>query len=91
MAFNAKENTNPNANATKREDWKADAFLNVWLTRPDGSRVKLGAIGLKKSRRFENAIIERLNADPSAIQTLVSKLEIDFQMAKDDEEIDLGF
>lgn len=78
MAF---QNQTPAATGNN-DAWKSDAFVNIWLTLPDGSKRKLGFIGLKKSKNFEKAIIDRLNeGGDEALQGFVNKLSFDFQTA----------
>lgn len=80
-----------NNNAQTNDAWKAQAFLNLWIKRADGSRAKVGAIPLKESRAFEKALINRLQQD-GALEAFTGALEIDFQMAdKPASEINLGF
>ena len=60
---------------------KATAFINLWITKPDGSRAKLGAIPLKDSVAFQNGVIARLEAGgDEALESLKGVLQIDFKM-----------
>lgn len=77
ISFNTPSN---NAAAGTNNNWKATAFLNVWVRRADGSRAKIGSISLKDSRSFERALIERLQQD-GALEALQGAMELDFQMA----------
>lgn len=54
-------------NSNTREDsaWKAQAFLNSFLPRKDGSRAKLGAIALRTSVKTDAAFIEWMDQDPT--------------------------
>ena len=93
MAFNfSSPKTNANAPATATNDnWKATAFLNLWVKRADGSRAKIGAIPLKDSKNFDRALIARLQQD-GAIEALLQHLELDFQMAaSESSEVNVGF
>ena len=61
---------------------RADAFINIWVKRADGTRAKLGALPLKSSTAYQNGVIERLKSGgDEAIAALMSVLEIDFKMA----------
>ena len=91
MAF---QNQTPAATGGNNDAWKSDAFVNIWLTLPDGSKRKLGFIGLKKSKNFEKAIIDRLNeGGDDAFKAFVNLLAFDYQLA-DGKPVDaesLGF
>lgn len=76
--------------ASTDQSWKAQAFCNFYIRRPDGSRVKFGAIALKDSKRFEAALIERLKQE-GAVEDLMKVLEIDFQLAESSEPAQVGF
>lgn len=78
MGYNT--NRAPAATATEA-NWKADAFLNIWVSRKDGSRMKVGAIPLKMARAAEAALIERLK-EQGAVDAFKSAVEFDFQMAE---------
>ena len=61
---------------------RADAFINIWVKRADGTRAKLGAIPLKSSTAYQSGVIDRLSSGgDEAIAALMSVLEIDFKMA----------
>ena len=61
---------------------KADAFINIWVKRPDGTRAKLGALALKSSTAYQAGVIDRLKTGgDEAIAALMGVLEIDFKMA----------
>jgi hypothetical protein len=65
MAFNPSQSQqNP-----RNENWKADAFLNVYLPTTDG-RGKIGAIPLRVSREREAQMIEWLRKDPANLEKL---------------------
>ena len=69
------------AAAQSNDDWKAQAFLNVWLPTKTGGRRKVGAIPLKLSRAGDAQLIEFLTSGgEEALRTLVNKLEFDFQL-----------
>lgn len=80
-----------NAQEQTNDSWKAQAFLNLWVRKADGTRTKIGAIPLRDSRNFDKALIQRLQED-GAIESLMSAMELDFQMATGKPEgIDVGF
>jgi len=61
-------------------DWKADAFLNLFLPRKDGSRMKLGFCALKLSQADQAQLINWIKEDPEAhIEILKQKLVIEFK------------
>ena len=75
MAFAQNTVVIPSAN-------RADAFINVWVKRADGTRAKLGALPLKSSTAYQSGVIDRLNSGgDEAIAALMSVLEIDFKLA----------
>lgn len=76
----ARFNTNTAA-AQANDDWKAQAFLNVWLPTKGGGRRKVGAIPLKTSRAGDAQLIDFLSGGEDALRSLVNKLEFDFQLA----------
>ena len=79
MAF---QNASRSVVSTSDDSWKATAFVNLWIKKPDGSRARLGSIPLKDSRAFEKAVIERLTTGgDEAVVALMKALEIDFQRA----------
>lgn len=80
-----------NAQEQANDSWKAQAFLNLWVRKADGTRAKIGAIPLRDSRNFDKALIQRLQED-GAIESLMSAMELDFQMATGRPDgIDVGF
>ena len=77
MAFNSNM-TQP----TNNTEWKATAFLNIWMPQADGTRRKVGAIALKDSKPFEKAVIERLTkGGDDALTAFMNAVEIDFHRA----------
>jgi len=84
MAFNLNDNNSRN------NDWKAQAFLNFFVTKADGTRMKIGAIPLKTARKADAALIERLKAE-DGLQALMNNLEADFQLVDESKQIELGF
>ena len=91
FAFNTPGSNNNASSTGQNEQWKAEAFINLWVRRADGSRAKLGAIPLKGSRNFDKALIERLQQE-GAVEALIAALEVDFQMAnKEPSQVNVGF
>lgn len=88
MAFNSAPRSN--AAAPANDAWKAQAFLNMFITRTDGSKVKVGAIPLKTSKKFENALIERLKQE-GGLQAFADAVAFDFQLVDDTAKADVGF
>ena len=75
MAFAQNTVVIPSAN-------RADAFINVWVKRADGTRAKLGALPLKSSTAYQSGVISRLQSGgDEAIKSLLEKLEIDFKLS----------
>jgi len=81
MAFNTNNAAASVAPGPTNENWKAQGFLNFYLTTANGGRAKLGAIPLKVNKPKEKTLIEWLNEDPSRAQVILSKLEIEYQSA----------
>lgn len=84
MAFNTNTQRNTETN-NNNEAWKAQGFLNIYLPRKDGSRVKLGAIPLRETRVNERQILDWLKQDDDSgnrLRTLVNKIEFEFNTAE---------
>lgn len=79
MAFQA--SNNQQAASQNNERWKAQGFLNLYLPTRDGGRMKLGAIPLKESRDSEKKLLDWLNEDPSRVESILNKLEIEYRSA----------
>ena len=89
MAFHF--NTPSSNNAGNNEQWKAKAFLNIWVRRADGSRAKIGAIALRDQKVFEKALIDRLSQE-DGVEALKANMEVDFQLVdKASTEVNVGF
>ena len=69
------------AQANNSEDWKAQAFINVWLPTKAGGKRKVGSIPLKTSRAGDAQLIDFLSGGEDALRSLVNKLEFDFQLS----------
>lgn len=91
MAFRNARSANNDAAQTADESWKAQGFLNLYLPSKNGSRRKLGSIPLKEARPSEASLLAWLNEDPSRVNTLLERLEMDYQPAsgRDDNGFDL--
>lgn len=90
LVFNSPSNNNAAGQTQGQERWKAKAFLNFWVRRADGSRAKIGAVPLKDSRNFDSALIERLQQE-GGVEALMKHLEVDFQMAENQQPANVGF
>lgn len=89
--FNTPSTAAASSSVTSQEQWKAQAFLNLWIRKSDGTRTKVGAIPLKETRNFDRALISRLQQD-GALEAMMNSLELDFQMAdKPVGSVDVGF
>jgi len=75
--------TTRNNAAPVNDSWKAQAFLNFYLPSKDakGGRRKLGAIPLKESKPIEKQLMDWLKEDPSRVEIILSKLEIEYHVA----------
>lgn len=85
--FNRQSNSNSNSNSN--QDWKADAFLNLYLPRHDGTRAKLGAIALKGSNDTHQAIMLLLAKEPAALERIIEKLMIEYHVVSAEATSDL--
>lgn len=75
-------NVRPFGNTRNNDDsWKADGFINLYLPTKSGGRRKLGAIPLKGSRPSEAELLSWLNEDPSRVQKILAKLEMEYYPA----------
>lgn len=78
------------SNGNNDTSWKADAFLNIYVSVENGRR-KVGAIPLKMSKSYEAALIKRLG-EPGALEAMQAKLVLDFQLANVETPVSaLGF
>lgn len=93
--FNAAQNVSSFAQSQgasgRNEQWKSDAFINIYVPTAGGSRRKLGYIALKNSRPSEKALIDRLAANPDDIEALKAVISLDFQLAEGDENAAFAF
>ncbi len=96
MAFNTnaqQSNVAPFNNRGGNDDgnWKADAFLNIYVPTKAGKRRRLIAVPLKQSRPRDAALIERLKANPDDVEALQAVLELEFHMAEGEEDAQFDF
>lgn len=72
-------------------DWKASAFINLFITRKNGSRMKLGFIALKSDDPEHLQLMEWLEADEGNLEKLATKLVLDYRVVeeKTDDGLDL--
>lgn len=88
--FDPKKGSRNNRNQSGNEDWKADAFLNVFLPRRNGTRMKLGYFALKESNVDQAKLIAWIKEDPEGrLSSLLDKLVIEFHEVSSQEESDL--
>lgn len=88
MAFITTPAANQNTNGNN-DQWKAQAFINIWVAGTNGTRKKIGSIPLRENKAYEAALIKRLQEE-GAVEAMTEALEIDFQMA-DKPVSDVGF
>lgn len=88
--FDRQSNTRTQGN-NSNSDWKASAFVNIFVTRKNGTRCKLGFIALKAQDPEHAQLIEWLEADPANLEKLQSKLVLDYRVVeeKTDDGLDL--
>ncbi len=70
-----------NRSGGANDNWKSDAFINVYLPTVDGGKRKVGAIPLKLSRSNEASLIEYLQGGEGNIENFRNKLIVEFNMA----------
>lgn len=88
MAFE-KDKSASGSSRGDNENWKSDAFINLYLPTNGGTRRKVGSIGLKNTKPFEADLIAKLSADPEAIKRFLAACELEFNLAEPDN--DKGF
>lgn len=86
MAFS--NSTAASSNTQRNDAWKAQAFLNFYLTLKSGKRVKVGAIPLKQSNALHAQLIAKLD-DPERLQKFINQMEVNFQLVGDVQVDDL--
>lgn len=68
--------------ARKADSRKASAFLNVYVSKRDGSRARLGSIPLRESNAAESSILKWIAGDASKAASLVDKFSMDYHSAE---------
>ena len=90
MGFKNNSN-NQQASAQNNEQWKATAFLNVFVNVGEGNKRKLVGIPLKESKAFERMLIERLKEE-GGIEAFAENVSFTFELAdKEVKASDLGW
>ena len=88
--FDRQSNTRNSNSGNNSADWKADAFLNVFLPRRNGTRMKLGFFALKENNVDQSKLIAWIKEDPeNRLHTLLDKLVIEFHEVNQRDESDL--
>ena len=64
-------------------DWKASAFINLFITRKNGTKMKLGFIALKSDDPEHLQLMEWLEADPKRLESLGQKLVFDYRIVEE--------
>lgn len=88
--FDRQSNTR-NSNNSGNGDWKATAFINLFITRKNGSKMKLGFIALKENDPEHLQLMSWIEADEGNLEKLATKLLLDYRRveAKQDDGLDL--
>ena len=90
MAFKNSSNAR-NQQSEQNENWRATAFINVYVNVGDGNKRKLIGIPLKESKAFDRSLIERLQQE-GGIDALAANITLTFEMAeKETSAKDLGW
>lgn len=86
------ERKSGNSNNSSNSDWKATAFINLFLNRKNGTKMKLGFIALKENDPEHVQLMSWIEADPeNRLPALLEKLVLDYRHveAKSDDGLDL--
>lgn len=86
MAF---KKNNQSQESAQNEQWKAKAFLNLYVNVGEGNKRKLIGIPLKEQKAFEAALIERLQQE-GGIEAFAANVTFTFELA-DKEQKALGW
>lgn len=70
MAFGTNSRA-PRSTQSDDKDWKASAFINMYLPNAGGGKTKLHAIPLKDSDSNHKALIDLFEKDPEAAAKVV--------------------
>ena len=80
-----------NQQSEQNENWRATAFINVYVATGEGNRRKLIGIPLKESKAFERMLIERLQQE-GGLEAFAENVSFTFEMAdKEVKASDLGW
>lgn len=82
---------NTRNNNSGNSEWKASAFVNIFVTRKNGTKCKLGFIALKEQDPEHLQLIRWLEEDEGNLEKLQAKLVLDYRAveAKQDDGLDL--
>jgi hypothetical protein len=80
MGFAKTVDSNDTSSA-KDTSWKSAGFINFYLPAEDGTRIKLGAVGLKTENDNHKLLMDWIAKDPANVTKLLSMLQVDFQSA----------
>lgn len=81
-----------NKGNNSNSDWKATSFINLFLNRKNGTKMKLGFIALKENDPEHAQLMAWIEADPETrLPALLEKLVLDYRHveAKSDDGLDL--
>lgn len=79
-----------NSQSGNNDDWKANAFLNCFLPRRNGTRMKLGFFPLKENNVDQAKLIQWIKENPEErLAALLDKLVIEFHEVGSADESDL--
>ena len=70
---------------SSNQDWKASAFVNLFITRKNGSKMKLGFIALKADDPEHLQLMEWLEAAEGNLEKLATKLILDYRIVEEKE------
>lgn len=70
---------NTDSAASSNNFEKAVAFVNVYIPRKDGTKMKLGALPLKASNVEQAGLVTWLKDNPTNLDILMDKLIMDFR------------
>jgi len=97
MAFQTPDNANNvrpiETGVAKNENWKSDAFLNIYMPTRQGGRRKIGSVGLKLNKPQDKQLLDYLaDAGDDGLAALKERIVLDFQRAdgQNGDELDLG-
>lgn len=89
MAF--KNPQQQSSGQSNNENWKAQAFINVFVATGEGNRRKLIGIPLKESKAFERMLIERLQQE-GGLDAFAENVSFTFELTdKEVKASDLGW